>query len=207
MVGIISVGIGNIASVHNMIKKTGNNVELLTKPANINNFSTIILPGVGSYDNGVKRLNDSGWYNCLKENDFIQSGKVNVIGICLGMQLLCEGSEEGSLEGLSLIPGYCKKFNIPEEKRRQFKTPHMGWANVNFTQSKYDFTIPISKDNRFYFVHSYHYTHENDSYIIGKSNYYYDFGSSIGNKNFIGFQFHPEKSHKFGKQLLTEAIK
>lgn len=207
MIGIVSVGIGNIGSVKNMINKLGHEVTLLEEPVDSLELQTLILPGVGSFDNGIKRLQDSGWYSWIRENPDIKNGKLKIVGICLGMQLLCDGSDEGSLNGLGLIPGYFKKFDIPQNMIHKYKTPHMGWCPVNFNRKKDVLLKNLPEENRYYFVHSYHYTHNSSDYIIGTANHYYDFACAIKKDNIRGFQFHPEKSHRFGKTLLSEVLK
>jgi glutamine amidotransferase len=203
-IGIIAINIGNVASVKNMILQIGFQAELLTVPPGKEYYDWIILPGVGSYDNGINKLTNTGWFSWLKKNQNVDQGKSSIMGICLGMQLLCDGSEEGNLTGLGIIPGYFKRFHF-ETAAPALKIPHMCWNNVTFNESKIESGKKINKQNpRYYFVHSYHYTNNNDDYIIGTTNYGYDFASAIKRDNVIGFQFHPEKSHRYGKSLLSE---
>ncbi|GHV88627.1 imidazole glycerol phosphate synthase subunit HisH 2 [Spirochaetia bacterium] len=203
-VGIISVDMGNVASIKNMIYQIGIESDLLRNPIDSIKYDWIILPGVGAYDNGINKLKESGWFDWLKENQSKNDNKSNVLGICLGMQLLCDGSEEGNLTGLGIIPGYFKRFHF-EAAVSALKIPHMCWNNAAFNESKIEWGKQINKQNpRYYFVHSYHYTNDKNDYIIGTTNYGYDFASAIKRDNVIGFQFHPEKSHKYGKSLLSE---
>jgi glutamine amidotransferase len=209
-IGIITVGIGNVASVKNMIVQIGFYPELLTVPPPPSAFfDWIILPGVGSYDNGILKLKKSGWFSWLKESrEFAQNGKASILGICLGMQLLCDGSEEGTSAGLGFIPGFFKKFDFNNLLENTLKVPHMGWNNVFFAEKKISWVEKLNKiDPRYYFVHSYHYTNDIDEYIIGTTHYGYNFASAIKRDNILGFQFHPEKSHKYGKTLLAGILK
>jgi glutamine amidotransferase len=206
-VGIISAGIGNITSVKNMLSQVGIESELLIKPGENSIYDLIILPGVGAYDNGVKKLKESGWFTWLKENQEKKENKSSLMGICLGMQLLCNGSEEGNLCGLGFIPGYFKKFEF-EQDTSTLKIPHMCWNDVLFNEAKTEWAKEINQQApRFYFVHSYHYTNDGDEYIIGTTHYGYNFASAVKLDNVLGFQFHPEKSHKYGKALLAGILK
>lgn len=200
-VGIVSVGIGNVASVKNMIARVGHSAELLHEPPKTD-YHVVILPGVGAFDNGIERLRQSGWYDWLKTHENIKEKKTKIIGICLGMQLLCDGSEEGNLRGLGLIPGVFKRFSFSSEEAKAYKVPNMGWNNVKFDFNKAPWAKEIPEDSRFYFVHSYYYKNDSDHYIIGTSEYGITYASVIQNENVIGFQFHPEKSHRYGKLLL-----
>jgi glutamine amidotransferase len=209
-IGIVSIKIGNVASVKNMLLQIGFQPELLSVPPSTSTiFDWIILPGVGSYNNGITKLKESGWFSWLKENgELAQNKKLSILGICLGMQLLCNGSEEGNIAGLGLIPGFFKKFDFSNISKNVLKVPHMGWDNVFFDEKKISWAERMNKiDPRFYFVHSYYYSHDSDKFIIGTSNYGSKFGSAIKHNNIIGFQFHPEKSHNFGKLLLSDILK
>lgn len=192
---IIDSGIGNTGSVKNMLKKI--NVESICKAKPSNDIPThIILPGVGSFDSGIKKLKLSGWHSYILDNP-----NIKILGICLGMQMLCDGSEEGSAEGLGLIPGYFKQF---KRKNLDMKIPHMGWNFVKFSNNNHSLNknfinLPI----RFYFVHSFRYLINSSNYVVAKTRYFDDsFGSIIENNNAVGFQFHPEKSHSYGMTLL-----
>lgn len=203
-IGIVSVGLGNIASVKNMVRRVGFDAQLYEQPPEDEGvFDLLFLPGVGSYDNGVKRMKDHGWYEWLKTDQNVLSGKTKIIGICLGMQLLCNGSEEGDLEGLGLIPGFFKRFS---PKNETLKVPNMGWNTVSFDESKSPWVINLPEESRFYFVHSYYYSYNDETYVLGKSEYGIWYASAIIRKNIMGFQFHPEKSHKFGMTLLQEVF-
>jgi imidazole glycerol-phosphate synthase subunit HisH len=198
MVIIIDYNIGNIGSIVNMLKKIGVKAKLSSDKHEIASAERLILPGVGAFDNGMKNLNTSGFVEVL--NKRVLEDKVPILGICLGMQLLMDSSEEGVEKGLGWISGEVKKFRFGENSDN-LKVPHMGWNIVN-PVNKNTLYKEFSEESRFYFVHSYHAVCKNRSNILAESNYGYKFTSSIYNGNIFGVQFHPEKSHKFGMKLL-----
>jgi glutamine amidotransferase len=192
MIQVVNYGMGNIGSIQNMLKKIGQECVLVDKPEDIVEGQSIILPGVGAFDNAMERLNESGFTDKLK---LISEVNTPILGICLGMQLLGNGSEEGDLEGLKLIPGISRKFKLDTS----LKIPHMGWNKVDASDEGLYAHLDI---NKFYFVHSFHFVPEEELSILGSTNYGGEFICSIKNENVLGVQFHPEKSHKYGMQLL-----
>ena len=192
MISVVDYGMGNIGSIKNMLKKIGFDSQLIDKPEELDPKNSIILPGVGAFDNAMRRLNGSGFSRRLQE---LAAGGTPLLGICLGMQLLGDSSEEGSLDGLKLIPGKSRKFMLEPD----LKIPHMGWNKVINTNSG---LFQDLEESKFYFVHSYHFVPDKRDYISGETNYGIKFVSSINNANVYGAQFHPEKSHKYGMQLL-----
>jgi glutamine amidotransferase len=189
---------GNLGSISNLLSKIGVKSIITSEIEIVKNSNKIILPGVGSYDNAVKKLSDLDLFNTII--DLAKNENVNILGICLGMQLLGTRSEEGSAYGLNLIPGLVKKF----EANKNIKVPHMGWNQVTFKQSK---LFEGLDENRFYFVHSYYFDCMDESNVFGKTKYGDEFTSFICNGNVMGVQFHPEKSHKFGMKLLQNFSK
>ena len=201
MITIIDYGMGNLGSVVNMIKKVGGKSIITSKKEDIKNAKKILFPGVGAFDNAVKNLKNLGLWDLIKEKVLVE--KVPIMGICLGMQLLTKGSEEGNLEGFGFIDAYAKKFKFESS---DLKTPHMGW-NIAHIQKKSKLFEGIEKEeNRFYFVHSYAVECNNKEDILTITNYGYDFVSSFERDNIIGCQFHPEKSHKFGMRLFKNFV-
>jgi glutamine amidotransferase len=192
MIQIVDYGMGNIGSIANMLKRIGEECRLVKNPRELKKGEKIILPGVGAFDNAMRRLNEFGFSQAIVQQ--IHWG-TPLLGICLGMQLLGTKSSEGQLPGLNLIPGNIIRF----EREAGFKIPHMGWNKVHFKQSS---LYEGLEGNKFYFVHSYHFVPEKEEYILGETNYGIKFVSSVNNANVYGVQFHPEKSHKYGMQLL-----
>jgi glutamine amidotransferase len=199
MIKIIDYGMGNSGSIGNMLMKLGGDFVFATSPEDLDGASTIILPGVGTFDNGVSKLKERGFVNAIHKA--VQDPKLKFLGICLGMQLLFESSEEGLAEGLKLIPGKVVKFRPTST---QLKVPHMGWNQARQVR-KDTFLDGVFDNARFYFVHSYHVACDDD-WVICKTSYGYEFPSVVHNGNVFGAQFHPEKSHRFGLELLKRFV-
>jgi glutamine amidotransferase len=201
MVTIIDYGVGNLGSIQNIIRKLGFDSQISSDRNIIEQASKIILPGVGSFDKAISNLESYDFIDLIKKK--AQSG-TPILGICLGMQLLANKSEEGVLDGLGLIPGRVTKFELQD---KSLKIPHMGW---NVTKSSGDSPLfdgfDEFEETRFYFVHSYHYVPVNPNHAIATTDYGSPFTSSVAKDNVFGVQFHPEKSHKFGMKLLKNFI-
>ena len=196
MICIINYGMGNLASIVNMYKHIGISDVIVSSDKNeISEASRIILPGVGAFDNGMSQLKSSGLIEVLNYKAFNQ--KVPFLGICLGMQLMTKGSEEGTLPGLGWFDAYTYKF----KKTAGLKIPHMGWNYIKPLHDRSGF-LHAGKKYRFYFVHSYHVKCENDHEVMFKTKYGSEFDSGIHNDNIYGVQFHPEKSLHFGMDIL-----
>ena len=201
MIQIIDYGLGNTGSIFNMLKKIGVESEIVDNPIKLNDGSKYILPGVGSFDNGMKLLKNNNWIEKL--NELIILKKNPILGICLGMQLMTKSSEEGIIPGLSWIDADVKKFSF---KDNNLKIPHMGWNNVNPIKNNKLF-YKLNNQSRFYHVHSYYVLLNDSSNEIALTNYSKEFTSSFQKDNIFGVQFHPEKSHKYGMQLLSNFSK
>ncbi len=194
MIAILDYGVGNLKSIYNMFKKIGVDSVITSDCKQIMDAKKYLLPGVGSFDYGITNLKKSHFFEVLEKEILIN--KKPILGICLGMQLLTKSSEEGTHSGLGWIDAHTKKFKLDNN----LTVPHMGWNTVN----------PLNKnnifkglnENKFYFVHSYHVICNNKDNILATSFYGQDFVCSIFMNNIYGVQFHPEKSHKFGIQLL-----
>ncbi|MCT8126386.1 imidazole glycerol phosphate synthase subunit HisH [Alishewanella sp. BS5-314] len=194
MISIIDYGMGNCGSIQNMLRYLGVECRLIKNPGELDLVDAIILPGVGSFDNGMRKL--SPFKNILTE--LVNERKVPFLGICLGMQLIFEKSEEGVLPGLGWLKGDVVKFDFSgQDLHNNLKVPHMGWNLVNpIADDKAQLFFP--GEARYYFVHSYHVRCENESDRFASSTYGYDFTCAVRKNNIWGAQFHPEKSHKFG---------
>ena len=214
MIGIVDYNMGNLASVINAFAKVGTDAVLESDPSKLEQYDKLILPGVGAFGDAMKHLRSNGMDEAVKQ--YAASGKP-LLGICLGMQLLFESSEEfGSTEGLGLIPGKVIAFDESKFDHPQ-KIPHMGW-NELFLQKRTDDGKLIMEDDRsflfqdlpdefyLYFVHSFHAVCE-DKYAIGKTHYGYEFVSAVQNGNIYGIQPHPEKSHENGLKIIENFTK
>lgn len=195
---ILDYGVGNLGSIQNMLKKLGAQSEIATDVSAVERATKIILPGVGAFDAGMTQLNQSGLRPVL--DAAVLQKRVPVFGICLGMQLMTEGSEEGSLPGLGWVPAKTIRF-LPEPGETM-KIPHMGWSIV--TKAKQSPILDLlDEESRFYFVHSYHVACSNrDDVLLTAQHGSVRFDAAFEYKNILGFQFHPEKSHRFGMTLL-----
>jgi len=200
MLVIVDYGVGNLASVANMFAKAGvKNVLISKKKEEIEKAEKLLLPGVGAFDAGMGELNRSGLVDVLNKKVLLE--KTPVLGICLGMQLLTKGSEEGKLPGLGWIDAYTYKFDFTQEQSLSgLKVPHMGW-NFVYPQNNNPL-ITSSEQQRFYFVHSYYVKPEKKETTIATSKYGHEFTCMVKQDNIYGAQFHPEKSHRFGMNLL-----
>ena len=200
MTGIIDYGLGNLGSIYHMVDVIGEDSIISDNPQKLHECDRLILPGVGSFDAGMKNLEEKSLINCLKKE--VSEGK-SILGICLGMQLLGRKSEEGSSLGLGFIPFDTVKFSF--DKTLKLKIPHMGWDIVTFTQEN-KLLSEIDGRQRYYFVHSYHAKCDSERNVLMRCEYGYEFAASVVNENVYGVQFHPEKSHDFGMRLLKNFV-
>jgi len=195
MITIVDLDLGNSRSIVNMLNRLGFRSEITRDNKKINRAEKIILPGVGSFDTAMKNLDKYGLIEPLQKKALDE--KVPFLGICLGMQLLTNSSEEGNLNGLGWIEGKAKKFHSHDG----IKVPHMGWNFVKYNKES-KICKNLDPNSRFYFVHSYYVQVKNSEHSCMKTNYSLVFDSAIEKNNIYGVQFHPEKSHKFGMQIL-----
>jgi imidazole glycerol-phosphate synthase subunit HisH len=202
MLAIIDYGVGNLASIANMLKKIGVEASVTSNTEQIKNASKIILPGVGHFDNCMQMFNASGLRKII--SDKVIDGKTPVLGICVGFQMLLESSEEGNEKGLGWIKGQVVKFRF--QLLNGLKIPHMGWADVTLNKDSKLFDN-MHKEPRFYFVHSYHPVVKDPVDTLVYANYGYPFVAAAEHENIMGVQFHPEKSHKFGMRLLENFVR
>lgn len=203
MVVIIDYGMGNVGSIKNMLKKVGADCIVSHDKNQIQKSSKLILPGVGSFDSAIRNLQKLDLINLLKEE--ASNGK-HILGICLGMHLLTNGSDEGTKDGLGLVDAYVNKFDF-KENQKKLPVPHMGWNKIKVQKKSSLFNEEdLSNELRFYFVHSYAVQCSNRNDVLTNTKYGYEFVSSFEKDNIIGVQFHPEKSHKFGMNLFKNFI-
>jgi glutamine amidotransferase len=203
-ISILDCGLGNFGSVQRMVEKVGGVARRITKKEEILNSKKIILPGVGSFDRGMSLLEDLDLVTALRA--FSNAPDAKLLGICLGMQLLFDESEEGVKAGLGLIPGKVLKLSPSDNKLR---VPHMGWNEVDVCKANK--LIPYCHDiklkPRFYFVHSYHVVCKNIENLIATADYGGKVAAVVSSENVFGVQFHPEKSHRFGVDLIANFVR
>jgi glutamine amidotransferase len=195
-IDIIDAGLGNIRSVANMVTRAGGEARVISTPDAVRQSKKLILPGVGAFDEGVGCLQRAGLIEPLR--DAVSAG-AGLLGVCLGMQLLFDESEEGRLPGLGMIRGRVKRFRIDDQG---LKIPHMGWNIVRPSRASTLFPS-LDDEYRFYFVHSYYAECESIDDSLALSHYGIDFTCAVQRGNVFGVQFHPEKSHRFGMSLLA----
>jgi imidazole glycerol-phosphate synthase subunit HisH len=203
MIAIINYGLGNLGSIQNMFKKVGcKDVIITNDPEEIDKADKLLLPGVGAFDNGMQKINDSGLLPILNRQAL--EVKKPILGICLGMQLLTNRSEEGHLPGLGWIDADTLRFNFGENIER-LKVPHMGWNEIKISK-EHSLCQDLPEPSRFYFVHSYFVKCNKPHEELMSCHYGIDFTCAVQQDNIMGVQFHPEKSHKFGMTLLKNFV-
>lgn len=196
---VADYGSGNIGSLMNMLKRMGLTAGLARTPEDILGAPRIVLPGVGSFDSAAKKLELTGIGEAVKE---ASNAGTPILGVCLGMQLLMDCSEEGTRPGLGLIPGFSQRL-LETEGESELRIPHMGWNNVQLAKESRFFSS-LGRPSRYYFVHSYKVVTENKNHVLGTTTYGNIFTSAVERENIVGVQFHPEKSHHDGGKLLLE---
>ena len=197
MLVIIDYGMGNLGSVVNALRRVDVFAKVSSSPDEIRTADRVILPGIGSFDRGMMNLRKLNLIKPLEEQAI--DNKVPILGICLGMQLFSERSEEGYLEGLGWIESSTQIFRFGQ-RMDQLKVPHMGWNAIRSDDQA--LLSGVSEDDRFYFVHSYHIKDIQDEFVIGTTSYGYEFPSVIRKDNIMGIQCHPERSHRSGLRIL-----
>lgn len=198
MIGIIDYGLGNVLAFVNVYRRCNIPVRVIGTAADLSSASKLILPGVGSFDHAMERLDQSGMRQRLTE--LVLEREVPVLGICVGMQMLAGSSEEGKLPGLGWVDAKVRRFDVSKLPHGTH-LPHMGWNDVTPAGPGGLFK-EMEKDARFYFLHSYYFDCHDQADILAVSEYGERFSCAVRHKNVYGVQFHPEKSHHFGTQLL-----
>lgn len=196
-IGIVACGLGNISSIQRMFEAVDCDAEIISTPSDIDRCGKLVLPGVGAFDAGMKLLADGTWMDAL--NGAALDRKMPILGICLGMQLLCRGSEEGALPGLGWIDADVRVLDTDGDPK--LKLPHMGWSVTDPTCES-ALLSDDGEEKRFYYVHKYRVVCDRDENVLATARYGASFVSAIQRDNIYGVQFHPEKSHRFGKELL-----
>lgn len=199
---VIDYGVNNVGSVLNMLRRLEIDASIARDAEGLERASAIVLPGIGAFDAGVANLRASGLFDAIRER--VASG-VPILGICLGMQLLTRGSEEGTSEGLGLVPAVTRKFAFSGEGRR-LKIPHMGWNETQCVDRDL-FAGFEGAPPRFYYVHSYHVVCDAADDVAARCTYGLDFTAAVRRGQVFGTQFHPEKSHRFGMRVLANFVR
>jgi glutamine amidotransferase len=201
LVTVIDLGMGNLGAIPNMLRRLGVSTVVTADAAKIDEAARIVLPGVGSFDTAMAGIERSGIRDVLEQR-VIRDG-TPLLGICLGMEILGDASEEGDMAGLGWIPGRVIRFRL-DPGRGDPPVPHMGWNHV---ETEHDSQLlHRGEEVRFYFAHSYHFEASEPADVIGRTTWGYRFDSAVQRKNVMGVQFHPEKSHRFGLELLRRFV-
>lgn len=198
MIHVVDYGLGNVQAFLTMFKRLGFEAIRAKSAADLTGASKIILPGVGAFDHAIELLDQSGMRPTLEA--LVLQDKVPVLGICVGMQIMASASEEGRLPGLGWVPGKVRAFRANEHSA-SLPLPHMGWNDVQ-PKSGSPLFARLESDARFYFLHSYYFECDAPSHVAAVASYGLDFSCAVSVGNVYGVQFHPEKSHHFGAQLL-----
>ena len=196
MISIVNYAMGNLGSLLNMFKRIGVQARIEADPEALRSAAKLILPGVGAFDAAMSRITAVPGLREVLEHKALTE-QVPILGVCLGMQLLTNRSEEGTLPGLGWIPAVTRRF----PQQADLKVPHMGW-NLALPTTSSPVTAEVGPEPRYYFVHSYYVTVNDPAHALMRTHYGLDFDSAIGRDNIYGVQFHPEKSHRFGMQIL-----
>jgi imidazole glycerol-phosphate synthase subunit HisH len=196
MIAIINYGSGNVNAISNLFRKHNINFEITIDSDAIDRADSIILPGVGAFDATMNLLHNTGMFDVLNEQ--VLHKKKNILGVCVGMQVMAEASEEGSMRGFGWIPGVVKKIKVSGGVKPTL--PHMGWNCIKHNGDP--LLQKIDCDLGFYFLHSFYFETSKVEHVSATCKYFHDFPCVLRNDNIYGTQFHPEKSHSNGVQLL-----
>ena len=199
MITIVNYGVGNIRAFTNIYKKLNIPIKIAQTVEDLKGATKLILPGVGAFDHAMEQLQHSGMRECLDE--LVIQNNVPVVGICVGMQMLAHSSDEGILPGLGWMDASVKKFDI---SKINYSThlPHMGWNDIKSVKQN-DILKGLENNAKFYFLHSYYFHCNNQTDTIAVTEYGIEFSCAVNKNNIYGVQFHPEKSHQYGIQLLN----
>lgn len=198
IISILDYGCGNSQSIIRMLERVGVSAKLVREEAEIRASQALVLPGVGAFDHGIGRLREQHLENVL--HDLANVERIPILGICLGMQLMCRGSEEGGHEGLGWFDAWVKRFPDPQQMR--LPVPHMGWNTLSIMKQN-PLLLEERDPQRFYFAHSYRIFCNDPSDVVATSSYGENFVAAFHRDNLFGVQFHPEKSHRYGLALMA----
>lgn len=203
MIVIVDCGLGNVGSILNMLRKIGAEAMISSRSEDVSGADRLVLPGVGAFDHGMKKLDESGLRPLLERR--VLQDKTPILGICLGMQMMTARSEEGTRPGLGWMDAETVRFHF-DGADAHLKVPHVGWNHI---LKVHDHALwhGLDLQSRFYFVHSYHVACRRPQDVLTTTRYGGDFVSSMSRDNIMGVQFHPEKSHRFGMKILENFSK
>lgn len=199
MIRIVDYGVGNVQAFLNLFKRQGFDAQRAHSPESLIDATHLVLPGVGHFDHAMQRLNDSGMRSMLDR--LVLEKQTPVIGVCVGMQMLAQGSDEGLLPGLTWIPGQVKAF-ADHPQAADLPMPHMGWNNLKPSGGGSLFSKGFEEDPQFYFLHSYYFEADDRRDVAASAHYGIDFDAVVSRGHIHGVQCHPEKSHHWGERLL-----
>jgi glutamine amidotransferase len=203
MICIVDYGVGNIQAFLNLFKRVGVEARRADTPEVLSNATRLVLPGVGHFDHAMQRLNDSGMRPKLEE--LVLCAHVPVVGICVGMQMLAQGSDEGGLPGLNWVPGRVRAFES-QPQSAALPMPHMGWNELQPSANSKLFSRGFDDGAQFYFLHSYFFDAEDKDDVAATASYGLNFDAVVSRGHVHGVQCHPEKSHHWGEQLLKNFV-
>lgn len=198
---IVDYGMGNLNSVQKKFKRLNTNPEIVSDPKKLLDADRIVLPGVGNFQKAMKNLYAMNFVDML--NECVLTNNTPILGICLGMQLMAKYSEEGNSEGLGWFDAEVVRFQV--SNHLTFKIPHMGWNQIHKKKESM-LMRDIPELSEFYFVHSFHFKSDDETIVLNTTEYDYEFISAVEKDNIFGVQYHPEKSHDVGEQLLKNFI-
>lgn len=203
MIRVVDYGVGNVQAFMNVFKQLGVSAQRASTSYELEEASHLILPGVGHFDHAMQKLNESGMRSSLER--LVLKESVPIIGVCVGMQMLAEGSDEGMHAGLGWIPGKVRAFES-HRAAANLPMPHMGWNTVSSKPNSQLFSCGFEEAPQFYFLHSFYFEADNKDHVSGTASYGVDFDAAVSRGHIHGVQFHPEKSHMWGAQLLKNFV-
>lgn len=198
MIVVVDYGVGNLGSIVNMFKKVGVKAVASSDPAVIQTAEKLILPGVGAFDAAMRKFRERGLVSVV--GDLVLEKKIPVLGLCVGLQLMTQGSEEGQLAGLGWFDAETIRFKF-DAGQSHLKVPHMGWNTAQVCR-EHPLVTDWDQESRFYFVHSFHVVAKDMDAVLARTDYGVIIHFILGRENIMGVQFHPEKSHRYGMRLL-----